>query len=283
MPFTTLRTRETLALATYERQLLCGGALLLALALCGPAVVLPAGSHAFADQRALAGLPHAADVLSNLAFLVLGIQGLATLWRTPRPARGQAARDWPEGLLALFFGGLVVTSIASGWYHLAPDDGRLVGDRLGMSIAFAGFIGLAVADRVSLRAAKAAALTILLAGPVTVWGISRTGNALPWGVLQFGGMALVLLLACRAPVAGGMRLPLTAALACYALAKLLEMGDQMVFEWTLGWVSGHSLKHLAAAAAALPILWAMRAAAKRRHNRPGRLSGPGHAGGALAR
>jgi mono/diheme cytochrome c family protein len=38
------------------------------------------------------------------------------------------------------------------------------------------------------------------------------------------------------------------------LAKLFEGADHAVFEATGQWVSGHSLKHLLAAGAALPVL-----------------------------
>jgi hypothetical protein len=41
------------------------------------------------------------------------------------------------------------------------------------------------------------------------------------------------------------------ALACYALAKAFELGDRHVMDWSAGTLSGHSLKHLAAAAGAL--------------------------------
>jgi hypothetical protein len=44
----------------------------------------------------------------------------------------------------------------------------------------------------------------------------------------------------------------------YALAKLLELGDEAVFHATGDGVSGHSLKHLVAGLAAWPVLRAMR-------------------------
>ena len=51
---------------------------------------------------------------------------------------------------------------------------------------------------------------------------------------------------------------LAGLIALYALAKLLELGDEAVFRATGDWVSGHSLKHVAAACAALPILVGLR-------------------------
>jgi hypothetical protein len=52
-----------------------GGVLLLA-AWAGPHVAHPAHYHAFADQRALWGVPHALDVVSNLLFALGGVAGL---------------------------------------------------------------------------------------------------------------------------------------------------------------------------------------------------------------
>jgi hypothetical protein len=52
--------------------------------------------------------------------------------------------------------------------------------------------------------------------------------------------------------------------AWYALAKVLEGADSAVFAATGEWVSGHTLKHVAAAAAAWPVVAAVQRAASRR-------------------
>ena len=54
---------------------------LTALAVFGPHLANPPHAHDFADQRALWGIPHALDVLSNLPFAIAGWWGLATLRR----------------------------------------------------------------------------------------------------------------------------------------------------------------------------------------------------------
>jgi hypothetical protein len=46
-------------------------------------------------------------------------------------------------------------------------------------------------------------------------------------------------------------------IAIYALAKLLEVGDHVVFEWTGQVVSGHTLKHVVASCAAWPVVAAL--------------------------
>ncbi|RQO81048.1 hypothetical protein [Acidovorax sp. FJL06] len=243
------------ALTRAETGLLLAVAALLALALFGPVLPASAHQHAFADQRALWGMPCALDVLSNLPFAMAGLWGLALLRRVP-----QGALDAPtQALAALFFVGLLCTAGGSMLYHWQPQDGGLLWDRMGMVLPFAGLMGLAAASRVSLRSGAALAATVLLAGCVAVVGWSRSGNLLPWAVVQLGGMLVVLALACLPRREGALALHLGAVMALYALAKLFEAADHPVFEATAQWVSGHTLKHLLAAGAAWPVLSALAA------------------------
>lgn len=251
---------------------LAAGALFLLLAgLLAPQMALPAsGGHAFSDIRPWLGLPNAIDVLSNLPFLVLGLLGVYRLHRLEhghdhRHPPGAVHVELPGAALDcawLFFAGLVLVSAGSAFYHLQPDDLlRLTGDRAAMAVAFAGIVGLAVSDRVSQRAAWPAACIALAGGLLAVAVFHESGNVTPWAVVQFGGMALVLVLAGLRPVASGARampLKLGWIIAAYALAKVLELADGAVFELSRQLVSGHSLKHVVAALAALPVLHAVR-------------------------
>lgn len=242
-------------LSRAEAGLLLGMAALLALALFGPMLPASAHQHTLADQRALWGIPCALDVLSNLPFAIAGLWGLVTLRRV---APGML--DAPSRALAsLFFAGLVCTAAGSALYHWQPQDAGLLWDRLGMVLPFAGLLGLAGASRVSARAGAAAAGTVLLAGPLAVLWWSHSGNLLPWAVVQLGGMLVVLALACLPRRDGALALHLGAVMALYALAKLFEAADHAVFEATGQAVSGHSLKHVLAAAAAWPVLEALAA------------------------
>jgi hypothetical protein len=228
---------------------------LVALALAGFClpVAQQAQYHAFADQRVWQGLPRAMDVLTNLPFAMVGMWGLGRLWL----ASLESDLDRRAQLAVVFFCGLLVTAMGSTYYHLQPDNWGLAWDRMGMVVVFAGLLGMAVADRISVRAGAAVLATTALLGPVAVLVWYQTGNLLPWSVLQGGGMLLVLALALREPLSGGWGLPLMAVMALYAAAKLLELGDHVVFDWTGGLVSGHSLKHVMAALAAWPILAVM--------------------------
>ncbi|MBK0391196.1 hypothetical protein I8E28_01215 [Ramlibacter sp. CrO1] len=233
-----------------EWRLLLAVLALAALALAGPSVAQVAQYHQFADQGLWHGVPHPGDVLSNLAFAAVGLScGLALLRAWGVLASAERA------LLALTACGLVTTCLASGWYHLAPDDVRVAVDRAGMVLAFAGVLGLA-GCRVSSRAGLALATLIIFTGPAAIASWLATGDLWPWAVVQGGGAVLLLALAATQHPAA---LPVRWAwvVAAYALAKLFEVADHEVWTLTGGLVSGHSLKHLVAAWAVLPVTFAV--------------------------
>lgn len=213
---------------------------------------LYAHGHPFVDARAILGIPNAGDVLSNLPFAVFGIWGVGALYRAPvvHTATRQAA--------TVFFLGLLLTCCSSSFYHWAPDAWGLAVDRAGMAVAFAGVLGLACAERVSLRAAPWVWGSVLTAGFLAIALNLSAGQIAPWAVVQFGGMAVVLWMAAQRPLPGALGVRWGVLIAWYALAKLLELGDATVFQFTGHLVSGHSLKHIAASLAAWPVIHALR-------------------------
>ncbi|ABM57414.1 hypothetical protein [Verminephrobacter eiseniae] len=238
-----------------ETGLLLGAVALLAVAWFGPALPASVQQHDFADLRTLWGIPCAMDVLSNLPFAFAGLYGLVVLRRVG-PAMPDAAS---RASATLFFAGLLCTAAGSAVYHWQPQDAGLLWDRLGMVLPFAGLLGLTAANRVSERSGWAVAAAVLLAGPLALLWWSYRGNLLPWAVVQFGGMSVVLVLAFVPRRAGALALYPGAVIALYALAKLFEAADHAVFGATAQWVSGHSLKHVLAAGAAWPVLSALAA------------------------
>jgi len=268
------------SLTRRERGLLYFLAFLLLVAVAGPALQASGlGGISFADDRGWRGLPHAMDVLSNLPFAAIGVWGLRWLhWldRAHEAAQDavplpQAATQPPVNMLDcawMFFAGLILTAAGSAFYHLQPDGLRLAADRAGMAVAFAGLIGCAVCERVSARAGWPAAWFTLAGGLLAAAVYQETGNVLPWALVQFGGMGLVLTLALARPLNGGIGLKLGWVIFFYALAKLFELSDHAIYEATHHLVSGHSLKHLTAALAALPVLHALQSMGRQtlRHN-----------------
>lgn len=211
-----------------------------------------AHGHPFVDARPLWGIPNAIDVLSNAPIALAGLLGLWAL-------RGRVLPGATRAALRTFFVGLLLTGFGSALYHWAPDAAGLVWDRLGMAFTFAGALALAVAERVGQMPARPTLWVTFMAAVLSAVLPFTHGNVLPWAVVQFGGVALMVWAAWQRPAPGAIGVRIGALIAWYALAKALELGDAAVFHATGDLVSGHSLKHLAAALAAWPVLSALRA------------------------
>jgi hypothetical protein len=203
----------------------------------------PPAYFAFADTRSWAGVPHASNVLSNLPFLAVA----GWVWRRLGTAH-PGDRGWRRAAQWLC-GGLGCTALGSAWFHAAPGPASLFWDRLPMAMTFSGLALLLVADRISDRLAWALRWALPLGAVATVLVWRFGGTLRPYLALQFGLMALTLLiaLATRGGRLGGATLG--AMLGLYSAAKLLEVADSAVWTATSGLVAGHGLKHLLAAAA----------------------------------
>lgn len=207
--------------------------------------------HAFADTRSWLGIPNALNVLSNLPFLAVGAMGLAFVAK--HPERFAARED--RICYALFFAGALLVCFGSGAYHWRPDDATLVWDRLPMAFAFMGILCATVAERVSPRAGLALLAPLVLLGAFSVWHWKTSGDLRLYVLVQFFPMIAVLLLMALFPSRCTRGGDLVGVVAWYALAKALEHWDGAVYRALGRRVSGHSLKHLAAAVA---VYWILR-------------------------
>jgi hypothetical protein len=205
--------------------------------------------HGLADRRAFAGIPNAADVLSNLGFLVVGVVGLAQLGATDRVRFAPAT----EASLRCAMAGFVATAAGSAWYHLDPSNATLFWDRLPMTLIFAGVIAAALGQRVSGRLARVALVLLAGLGIAGVVHWRASGDLSLYALLQFGGFGALVLLLVVTP-RGADPFPWWAVIGWYALAKLAEAADGALWNATGGLVAGHALKHLAAAMAGAVLL-----------------------------
>lgn len=226
-------------------------------ALLLPPLAQPLSYHDFADKRVLFGIPHALDVATNLPFLVVGLAGLAFLLGSPHVKTAFAANSekWP---FILFFLAVTLTSAGSAYYHLAPDNARLVWDRLPMSVGFMALLCALIAERVSLSAGLRLLLPLAALGLTSVgywrWStLAGSENLLPYLAVQFGTAALVLLIAALFPSPYTRERDVYWVAALYFAAKVAECLDAGLFALG-GILSGHSLKHLLAAGAAYRLL-----------------------------
>ena len=226
-------------------------ALLAALLL--PAVKQPLDYHDFADHRHAHGIDNFLDVVSNAGFLIFGVMGLLIIGKG-RACFERPAERWPY---LAFFIGMLLTALGSGYYHLAPDNETLFWDRLPMTIAFMGLVASQIVDRISVRAGLVLLPPALLVGVASViyWLITErlgAGNVIPYGILQAYTILVVLLLAIVNPSRYTRGSDIYWVFAWYALAKVLETYDLQVLEFS-GLVSGHTMKHFAAAFAGFSV------------------------------
>jgi Ceramidase len=195
--------------------------------------------HQFADQRTLLGIPHFWNVVSNLPFVLVGAIGL---W--------QFGRDRANFVLFL---GVFLTGFGSAYYHWDPNDDTLFWDRLPMALTFMAILAVAIEERVSAKAGAILLWPLLALAVFSLLLWRWTDDLRLYGWVQFFPcIALPILFVAFPAKYSGTSYWLIAA-AFYALAKLFEFYDHAVY--SVGFIlSGHTLKHFAAASACLAIL-----------------------------
>jgi len=193
-----------------------------------PRVAQDQSYHDFADQRVILSIPNFWDVASNLPFAIVGALGVWLL-------RGVTAR--------VLFTGHLLTCLGSGYYHLAPNDAHLVWDRLPMTLVFMALLTALIVEGRDSRWEGSILGLLLFFGVGSVWWWHATGNLLPYLLVQFGLMLVIIPALYRAR---GKRW-LWGVTALYSAAKIVEIYDKSIY--LVMPLSGHTLKHFLAAAA----------------------------------
>jgi hypothetical protein len=195
--------------------------------------------HQFADQRTLLGMPNFWNVASNLPFIGVGAVGLRRFHHDP--------------ITIVLFLGILLTGFGSSYYHWNPNDDTLFWDRVPMTLFFMAILAATIEERVNARAGAVLLWPLLAIGvfSLLLWRWTDDLRLYFW-VQFFPCLALPLLFLLYPPKYIGQFYWIIAA-ALYALAKLLEFSDDAVY--SVGSIlSGHTLKHLAAAAACFAVL-----------------------------
>jgi hypothetical protein len=217
--------------------------------------------HHFADQRSCFGIPHCFDALSNLGFLFVGVWGLLFVIRSQAAGFVLRKERWPY---FFFFLGVTLTAFGSSYYHLAPDNARLVWDRLPMAMGFMALLAAVLGERAHPMLASRTLAPFVSAGvgSVLYWrwtDLAGRDDLRLYGLVQFGSLALVLLLCVTLPFRYTRGRDMFVVVGLYGVAKVFEVLDTQIF--ALGRiVSGHTLKHLTAAVA---CYWVLRMLMKR--------------------
>jgi hypothetical protein len=249
------------ALRSWRGWLLAGVTLLFVVAAVAvPAMPQPLDYHAFADCRTFLGLPNFWNVITNAPFLIAGLSGITLVFRG-----GGAFIDAREQLpYFVFFLGATLTCFGSAYYHLAPDNSRLVWDRLPMTLGFAGLVAAATAERVNLKVGLRSLWPLLALGVTTViaWYATERvgrGNVIPYAAYQGWSIAVIVLLIAAFPAGRYTHGRLLAwAAVFYGAAKFFETFDLAIYRALGGVMSGHAIKHVLAACAVFAIVRQLR-------------------------
>jgi hypothetical protein len=223
-----------------------------------PAIPQEEAYHHFADSRAFFDIPNFFNVVSNVFFLPVGVLGMVFTvhkWSTGWTPFLKPGERWPY---FVFFLSVALTTFGSAYYHWRPNDQTLLWDRLPMAMGFASLLAATIAERIRLRLGLGLLAPLIISGMATViyWGVTQShghGDVRPYAFAQFGSLLTILLLLALYPPRYTHGYDLLISLGIYGVAKVFEETDRVIFSWG-GIVSGHTLKHIVAAASTWWIL-----------------------------
>ena len=205
--------------------------------------------HLFEDNRVVLGVPNFWNVISNLPFLIVGLTGMLAIHRSHKVLCIAEIKT----AYSLFFLSVSLISLGSVYYHLAPDNGTLVWDRLPMTVAFMALLSIVIAEFISAHLGRLALWPLIIIGvsSVVYWYITERngeGDLRLYALVQFLPMLVIpiILLFFKSTftnISGYWYL-----LFAYSVAKVCEYFDEAIYG-ELHFLSGHSLKHLTAALA----------------------------------
>jgi hypothetical protein len=214
----------------------------------------PMEYHAFADSRKFLGIPNAFDVISNLAFVVVGGGWLYWLRRTKSREGGHFQKTSEYRIYQLFFLSVFFTGFGSAYYHLEPNNATLVWDRLPLAVAMVTILAAVIAERVHLKLGEWISIPLVIYAVVSViyWDYSErqgSGDLRLYLLVQCLPLVLIPLILLMYPNRDRLIKYMIIALVGLLGARFTEFYDKEIFCLTSETISGHTLKHLFAALA----------------------------------
>ncbi|KAI5066892.1 hypothetical protein GOP47_0017420 [Adiantum capillus-veneris] len=183
------------------------------------------------------------NVISNFPFLIIGVIGLVLCLHGNYLGLSLRGEVWGW---ACFYVGVTATAFGSAYYHLKPNDARLVWDRLPMTIAFSSIMAVFIIERIDERRGTASLVPLLLAGIVSVAYWRFSDDLRPYAIVQFVPCVAIPAMTVSLPPKYTHSLYWLWVAALYLLAKIEEVLDRKIYRWTNHSISGHTMKHLSA-------------------------------------
>ena len=154
----------------------------------------------------------------------------------------------------VFFLAIFFVCLGSSYYHLNPNNATLLWDRLPMAIGFMAIFAMTIAIYVSVKHIELVfiLLQVIGIGSVLYWAYTESlgkGDLRLYALVQFVPLIVIPFIIAYSPKNDHIKTKvryIALALGWYAFAKVLEYGDGFIFTMLDAYVSGHSLKHIAA-------------------------------------
>lgn len=194
--------------------------------------------HRFIDTRSFFNIPNFLNVFSNLPYLLIGALGFR-LFLGENISRPSAA--W-----GIFFLGVFLVGLGSSYYHLNPNNSTLVWDRLPMTIGFMGLFVALLSEWVSHKL-NILLVPMCLLGIYSVYYWQQTDDLRLYAWIQFFPLLFILLVGILFKPSIPHVKFIYIGLAFYILSKLFEHYDHYIHTVNNLVISGHTLKHFAAA------------------------------------
>lgn len=202
--------------------------------------------HDFANYRSFASVPNFLNVITNLPFIFTAISGFIAVQKGSAPLSLYL-------MYSVLFLGVGLTAFGSAFYHTHPNNISLVWDRLPMTIIFMSLTSIVIAEFIDVKWGMTLLIPLLFigAGSVLLWHyteVNNHGDLRLYYLVQYFPMVFIPLTVWLyyEPNHKPAVLTLIWIVIWYVIAKMLERYDRNIY--TIIKISGHSLKHLAAAA-----------------------------------
>ncbi|MCL7038221.1 hypothetical protein MKW94_028769 [Papaver nudicaule] len=111
------------------------------------------------------GVPNTLNVITNFPFLIVGVLGFIICLQGNIFEISLRGEIWGW---AFFYAGIVGIAFGSAYYHLKPDDNRVVCDRLPMMIVYTSLLSIFVTERVGERIGVTCLCAVLVLGLVSI-------------------------------------------------------------------------------------------------------------------
>ena len=189
--------------------------------------------HNFCDSDTIFNIPNFWNVISNVPFLIIGFIGI---YKT------SALLDTKIQYI-LFFLGISLVSIGSGYYHLNPNNNTLVWDRLPMTIAFMSLFSIIISEFIDLKIGLKLLVPALLIGLLSVVYWIVFNDLKIYILVQFFPILAILVILIFFKSKYNLIIGYWLLLLAYIIAKLFEHFDYQT-QNALKILSGHTLKHI---------------------------------------